>query len=333
MWESEKCDLCGDCLVRCQYTDYDREGAVEEIKLLMEGKPAKILSDCITCCACNEYCPTGANPFDLINQLQESHHSVPIPEKMIKFVDSTEAIPSTIVTGDKGKPALSMCFLERMMPEDTLGSKMFEDMTVVAGGDYFCFLGYVHICMDSPLVRNARRFIDNLAAIEADEIVFMHADCYAMISKMPSYNIEVPFKATHIVEYMRNYLRGHPEEITPLNLRIAYQRPCASRYSSEIEPIVDELFELIGAERVVRTYDRESALCCGSMFERIYTERIKPVQEKNIRDAIENGAEGMVFLCPFCNTTLGRSVSEAGMVPILITDLVRLSLGEISSPF
>ena len=333
MWEVEKCDLCGDCLVRCQYTDYDRARTVEEIRLLIDGKPAEILQECITCCACNEYCPTGANPFDLINRLQENHHSVPIPDKMVKFVDSTESMPSSIVKGEKEKPVLSMCFLERMMPKDTLDSKMFEGMTVVAGGDYFCFLGYVHICMDSPLERNARRFINNLAAIQAEEIVFMHADCYAMLSKMASYKIEVPFKATHIVEYMRNYLRGHPEEITPLNLKIAYQRPCASRYSNEIEPVLDELFELIGTERVEREYDRESALCCGSMFERIYPERIKPVQEKNIQDAVKNRAKAMVFLCPFCNVTLGRPVTEAGMAPILITDLVRMSLGEISSPF
>jgi len=45
--------------------------------------------------------------------------------------------------------------------------------------------------------------------------------------------------------------------------KIAYQRPCGSRYTPAKEQMLDELFELIGVERVVREYDREKALCCG----------------------------------------------------------------------
>lgn len=329
MWDAERCNLCGECLLRCQYVAYDKDKAIQQIGELIEGKPAEILKECITCCACNEYCPTGAQPFDLINGLQERYHSVPIPEKMKKFVDATESMPSELIRGDDSKPALSLCFLERFIPDDILNSKMFEGMTVAKGGDYFCYLGYIHICMDSPLKENAQRFIDNLAAIGSQEIVFAHADCYAMLSKMPEYGIELPFKATHIVEYMRDYLNDHSDKISPIGRRIAYQRPCASRYSSEIEPIIDEVFELTGVERVVRTYDRESALCCGSMFERIYPQRIQPFQEKNLQDALDNGAEAMVFLCPFCMTTIGKRASEKGLNPILITQLARMALGEL----
>ena len=66
MWDASKCDLCGDCLVKCLYVDYDKEKAVANIKALMEGQEAEIVSKCITCCACSQYCPTGADPFNLI---------------------------------------------------------------------------------------------------------------------------------------------------------------------------------------------------------------------------------------------------------------------------
>jgi Fe-S oxidoreductase len=186
--------------------------------------------------------------------------------------------------------------------------------------------------MESPLTEHAQGFIDTLAAIGAKEIVLIHADCHAMMSKMTEYGIEVPFKATHIVEYMRDYLKAHPERITPLNRKIAYQRPCASRHSGEIEPILDEMFELIGVERVVRKYDRESAQCCGSLFSRIYPDKIKPMVEANIRDAFEAGAEAMVFLCPICISTLAKRAGEKGMKPVFITQLVRMALGEIPFP-
>ena len=54
--------------------------------------------------------------------------------------------------------------------------------------------------------------------------------------------------------------------ITKLNKKIAYQRPCISRYAHDLEPMLDELFQVIGVHRVARKYDRQDALCCGSLF-------------------------------------------------------------------
>jgi Fe-S oxidoreductase len=309
--------------------DYDRDKAVQQIKELMDEKPAEILKECVTCCACNEYCPTGANPFDLINGLQEVHHSLSIPEKTRKFMDAGSKVPSALTKGDPSRPALSLCCMEWALPDDAVGGQMFQGMTTVKGGDYFCYLGYVHIGMPSPLKEHAQGFVDNLAAIGSKEIVFLHADCYGMLSKMDEFGIQIPFKALHIVEYMRNYLKDHPDRISPLNRRIAQQRPCASRYAGEIEPILDEMYELIGVERVAREFDRESSLCCGSLFSRIYPERMKRFTEMNIEDASKAGAEAMVFLCPLCTGGLGKPSAEHKMKPLFVTQLVRMALGEI----
>jgi len=332
MWEAEKCNLCGECLVRCQYVDFDEHKAVSEIKELMAGRPAQILKECVTCCACNEYCPTGANPFDLINRLQEVHQSLPIPEKMRKFMDAGATVPTALVRGDEYKPALSLCVMDPALPPESVGGQMFDGMTVAKGGEYFCYLGYVHIGMDSPLEEHAQEFIDRLAAIGCPEIVFLHADCHAMLNKLPEYGIDVPFKATHLIEYMRDYVKAHPERVSPLNRKIAYQRPCVSRYSPEIEPVLDDLFQRIGVGRVERTYDRESALCCGGLFSRIYPDRIKPLMAANLQDATENRAEAMVFLCPLCMATLAKGANEQGLKPIFITQLVRMALGELPFP-
>ncbi len=209
---------------------------------------------------------------------------------------------------------------------------MFDGMTVVKGGEYFCYLGYVHIGMDTPLRDHARGFIDNLAAVGAREIVFLHADCHAMLSKMPEYGIHVPFRAIHLIEYLRDYVAAHPGEVSPLHREIAYQRPCASRYSPEIEPILDDLLHRIGVTRVTRTYDRESALCCGGLFSRIYPDRIKPLMAANLKDAAQNQAEAMVFLCPLCMMTLGKGAGDHGLKPLFLTQLVRMALGELPFP-
>ncbi len=332
MWEADKCNLCGDCLIRCQYVDYDEDKSVAQIKELMAGKTADILKDCVTCCACNEYCPTGANPFDLINRLQEVHQSLPIPEKMRKFMDAGADVPTALIRGDDSTPVLSLCVMDPALPPDAVGGRMFDGMTIAKGGEYFCYLGYVHIGMDSPLKAHAQTFIDRLAAIGSSEIVFLHADCHAMLKKLSEYGVEVPFKATHLIEYMRDYVKAHPDEVSPLNRKIAYQRPCASRYSPEIEPVLDDLLERIGVERVQRTYDRESALCCGGLFSRIYPDRIKPLMAANLKDARDNQAEALLFLCPLCMVTLGKPAGEQNLKPVFITQLVRMALGELPFP-
>jgi ferredoxin len=332
MWDESKCDLCGDCLVRCQYVDYDREKAVQQIDDLKNGEPAEILKECVTCCACNEYCPTGANPFDLINRMQEEKKSLPIPDKMVAWMGAGATLPTEIIQGDRSKPALSLCVMERSIPEKALGGQMFEGMTIAKGGDYFCYLGFVHIGMASPLADNARKFVDQLSSLGSEEIVFIHPDCYAMLSKMGEFGISVPFKATYIIQYMRDYLKDHRGSIVPLGQKIAFQRPCASRYIPEMEPVLDELFDLIGIERVERRYDREEALCCMGMLARVDPERTKRFQDMNLQDAVDSGAEAMVFLCPFCHLFLGKQAHDRGLQPIFLTELVRMALGEIPSP-
>jgi len=65
--------------------DYDGKKAAADIKNLLEGKPADILGKCVTCCACREYCPTGADPFDLILKAMEKYSSYNSPDSLKMF--------------------------------------------------------------------------------------------------------------------------------------------------------------------------------------------------------------------------------------------------------
>src|SRR4030042_2783108 len=112
MWDASKCNLCGDCLVNCRYVDYDKDRAVAEIKLLMEGKDAEILGKCTTCVACNDYCPTGADPSDLIFKMQERIGTSPmvvvgkLAREVIARAFEKGEDPVQLIRGDPDKPAL-----------------------------------------------------------------------------------------------------------------------------------------------------------------------------------------------------------------------------------
>jgi Fe-S oxidoreductase len=328
MWTATKCDLCGDCLVKCLYADYDRDRALSEIKALRNGEKAAILSTCITCCACREYCPTGADPYNLIVRSLEKFDVFSGAKKNLNNRDLAFEIAGEVVTGEPDKPVLALCVMERRIPQDTLNSRLFKGMGVIKGQDYFCLIDYEHVGKESPIERGAQRFIDKLAALNKD-IIFLHDDCYAMVhTKIKDYGIAVPFRYMHLFEYLRDYLRNHHNSIRPLRKRVAYQRPCASRYTPEKDIFLAEIFELIEVERVPRKYDREAALCCGGPIVHARPALAREIQAKNIDDAITCGAEAIITLCPMCDRILRQPSAVRGLKKIFITDLVRMALGE-----
>jgi len=327
MFDREKCDLCGECLVKCLYVDYDLEKAKNEFAKLVRGESSPILAECITCVACNQYCTKDAKPFDLINKLQEETGLFKVSEKSVHELTSTEKQPTQIIRGEPGKPVISLCVVGDIIPHQFEG-KMFEGATFLKGGEFFCKIGYIHIGKPSWVEAGAKKFIDKLNSLGFKEIVFYHDDCNAMMEKVKEFGLQLNFKPIHIIEYLLNYLKQHKDQIQKLNLKIAYQQPCASRYTPWKDPMLDELFSLIGVERVKRKYDRMNALCCGAPIAYTDKEKTEKIRNLNIQDAKEAGAEAMVFLCPICVLSLRRKAWEAGLEPYTIINLCRLALGE-----
>jgi Fe-S oxidoreductase len=174
----------------------------------------------------------------------------------------------------------------------------------------------------------AQRVVDNIAAVGADEVVLYHDDCYALLAAMvKDYGIEVPFRPVHIIEYLLEHVKENKDKVKPLGLRAAYQQPCASRYTPWKDEQLDELFELIGVERVERDHDRKFALCCGSPMVPRDREKANAIKMRNINDAVEHGAQAMAYLCPLCFLNLRKRAAGAEMENYHIIDLVNKALG------
>jgi len=331
MFYKDKCTLCGECLMKCPYLAYPEEKAKKEFKKLIDGEPTPVTADCITCAACNMFCPEDANPFDLINDRQEETGTFKMTEEALTFFKMSNRMKSEIIEGEPGKPVMNLCVMGDLHP-GIIEGQLFEGLTFLKGGDYFCYFGWIHAGTPSIVKDNAQAFVDNLTKTGAKEIICYHDDCYAMlVNKVKEYGITLPFKPIHIIEYLRDYVKEHQNQIKKLNMKIAYQQPCASRYTFEKDTILDELFELIGTERVSRKYDRVDALCCGNAqagMVNVSKEVEVEWRMKNIMDAKDAGAEAMVFLCPVCILGLRSRAKAQGLEPYIISNLVRLALGE-----
>ncbi len=333
MFQESKCDFCGECLERCHYFDFNRESGGREFKKLVEGGKVSWLYDCVTCIACNEYCTRGARPFDLILQRMEEAGDFADPVLLDQMAErfKPEGEPKATEKGDR---AMSVCVMTGNMPWAIQG-QLFENIPLLKGKHYFCNVLFAHMGNESIMRERLKTMVDNLAKSGAKEIVFVHDDCYGFLKDVaPEYGVEMPFRLVHLFEYLRDYLKQHKDRITKLNMNVAYQRPCASRYSPEKDPFLDEIFELIGVTRVAREYDETNALCCGvevagpnlKLFPR--GKNFAPFRDKNVKDAKDHGAEAMVYLCPMCFATLNNKVREAGMKNYMISDICRLALGE-----
>ena len=330
MFYRERCTLCGECLVKCPYLAYPKEKAIIEFEKLINGEDTPVTAECITCARCNTICPENANPFDLINQRQEETGTFKITKDWMRMMKMATKFPSKIIKGDPNKPLLSLCSVGDILP-GVIEGELFDGLTILMGGDYFCYFGFIHAGKPSELEKHAQQFVDNLTKTGAEEIILYHDDCYAMLQKVKEFDIDVSFKPIHIIEYLKNYVMEHEDKVKKLNIKVAYQAPCASRYSFDKHKTLDELFNLIGVERVGRKYDRENALCCASVIGEMLNRSKEEQNEwkmKNIMDAKESGAEAFVFLCPICVLNLRTRAKIQGMEPYIISNLVRLSLGE-----
>ncbi len=310
---------------------------VEEVRAektkMINGEESRVLSDCVTCFACDEYCPYDSHPFDLITELQEKYNSLNINPEILESTINRFAPHDQVRLKeiDPSKPVLNKCGLGKINAKHMEG-QLFENLQYVSGLDFFCNLMYHHYARDSIIKERAPIILSNIKAQGIKEMICFHDECYGFYaSYCPRNNIDLPpnFKAIHIYEYLYNYLKEHESDIKPLNLRIAYQRSCSNRFIPEVDEWVDKICNVIGVVRVHRKYDRENALCCGGIFATLDKKALgRKTQNDNINDMIDHDAEACVYNCSMCKESLGSKVERKGLKNYILSDLCRLALGE-----
>jgi len=293
-----------------------------------------VLSECATCYACEEYCPHGNHPFYQIVELQEARGIHPAPKPIEKQQVRIMAPKGQIDHRELHDPLINLCAFG-LFEKYSIQGKLFEDVSTISGNDIFCNLMYLHFAKNSVIKERVPKAIDNirqyyLESNNIDEVVCFHDECYgAFTSWAPAFGIEVPFTPVHFFDFLLRKMKERKNEIGQIPMRVAYQRPCSNRLIPDTQHLVDDVLELIGVERVQRKYDGENALCCGGvLIAHGRDDLVEEVQKRNLDDMKAAGATACVFNCQFCLIALGETVAQNGMMPLLLSDLCRLALGE-----
>ena len=334
-FDKNKCARCKSvaCLTKCQYISIDPAAAKKEWRKIIDGESSSILEACTTCYACEEYCPHGNHPFYMLVDRQEEQGILPSPRPIVTmWINQCEPVGKFMV-GAVQERALSYCLLPHF--NALAHGKLFEDLewSVIFGQEFFCNAVYLHYAKTSLINERLPKVLENIKKQGIKELICLHDECYATYASLaPAYGIDVPFKPVHYFEYLLERLAKLKDKIKPLNLKAAYQRNCSTRLIPQVDHLVDDIFEMIGVERLDRKYDKKNAMCCAEIFRMAKGPVLADgVQQKNLDDMQECGAEYVVFNCPACWDSLATKVAERGLKPIHIIDLCKLAIGEKQS--
>jgi len=331
----EQCETC-DCLMKCQYMRYDLAEAKAEKMNILKGRESKVLTDCVTCYACEAYCPSANHPFYQIVERQEEKGLLPVPSPITKQQIIMMQAKGTITPAKVHSPVINMCYFP--MLTGCVRGKLYENASFIVGSDIFCNVMWLHFGKNSVIRERLPRMVENiwnfyLKDSGVDELVCFHDECYGTYTQLaPAFGIEVPFKPVHLFEYLSQKLDELKDQIQPIGAKVAYQRPCSNRLVPQTQHWVDDLFQKIGVERVDRRYDRENSLCCGQVMRAQQRDDLADdVQQRNLDDMQQAGVAYCVFNCPACMFTLADEVAARGIFPILMSDLCQVAFEKPNS--
>jgi len=308
----------------------NKDKAKKEWQKVINGEDSSVLEACTTCYACEEYCPFGNHPFYLIVERQEEKGILPAPRPIVTMWINLCQPVGRFMVGKVEARALSYCYVGHF--NTLVNGKLFDGIawSVVFGQEFFCNAVYLHYAKASLIKDRLPKIIENIKNQGIKELICLHDECYGTFTSLTSaYGIDTPFKPIHYYEYLYGRLNALKDLIKPLNIKAAYQRNCSARLCPETDHYVDDIFGLLGVERVKRKYDGENALCCAEVFRMAKGPALADdVQKRNIDDMAKFGAEYCVFNCPACWDSLANKVVKQGIKPIHMIDLCKLAIGE-----
>jgi Fe-S oxidoreductase len=332
-FREDVCERCPtiDCMAKCQYISFNSlEDAHKEWMKVVYGEESKILQQCVTCYACEEYCKRGNHPYFMICEQREKKGMLSAPRPITNQWINMTQMQGKFFVGQVEEKALSCCLLPELLGLGT--GELFKDVqqSQVFGAEFMCPAVHSHFAKMSVIKERLPVVIENFHKLGVKEVIFLHDECYGTFTVIaPAYGYELPFKPVYYMDYLVQRLTDLKDRIKPLNLKVAYQRPCSNRLIPDKLVLVKKILNMIGVELVERKYQGENALCCGEIFRAVSGYKLaSDVQNKNINDMIEAGAEYCVFNCPACQVSLSEKVTKKGLKPIHLIDLCKMAIGE-----
>jgi Fe-S oxidoreductase len=324
----EDCDLCGECLARCQYMDLTRAEAVEEMKRLVAGEPTHTVHEkCISCYACNAFCPRDCHPYELILETWYRRYrekGLPVraaylmpassPNFRTDIVKTMNARERELLrrwrdTPPEGEvvlyPGCSVLTLPHLLDAEFMrGIPVSGDFDLCCGEMYF----------RQGLFDVVERVAGKLTAYYRDrDIGTMLFACPAGLNMFRNvlpdqFGAEFGFETEFIGNYLLKKVKAGEIEIKrKLSRSVAVHDSCHARIlGGEVMDSTRELYSLLGLEIKEMKHSREEGYCCGfaAGCNRYSPTDMVLASIKELWESQKTGAKEMAIYCTACLTTM-----------------------------
>ena len=347
------CLYCGECLSRCIYLKLDPSEAAEEMRALDEGRETPhIDAGCISCYACNAFCPNGADPYGrILERFAAGYRENGLPERARYMMPtSPKSFRSDIVDRLPPDERLIVESWEKAVPEGQVlypgcnlittpyltQSGLFDEITVAGSLELCCGEMYFRMGLADKARSMARGLADYYSGRSIERMIFVCPACYNMFAhEMPRrFGVEFDFPMVFITDYLAERLqKGTLSFPDKLDMSVTIHDSCHARI---MEPGFmerqRELLELMGAVVKEADYNRQDGICCGIAAG---VPRQSPVDILKTgtwahREYKRTDAEAVMAYCTGCYLTLAmlRPYAPLGIPVMHLLELVAKAMGK-----
>lgn len=325
-----KCTLCGQCLIQCPVLSLDENQARTEIQALIKGEKAPhVFSRCTLCYGCNNFCPEGLRPHELILQRVLESRKKPVPA-MIPYMcngmtqpsffpdlyrslgpEETKILEKWSEIPSKSEDILWIGCIGRMSCRDLEHSRVLRSLPKYGPPDMCC--GELHYRFGSweAYVQRTRATLARFEQLDIKRMVCYCGSCYSFLSVfLPQvYGKALPFQLISLYQWLAEKMAaGEISVRKPLNYNAAIHEACyVSELGDSFASDLRTLYTAAGVKCLELEHHGTQNLSCGgasmSRSQNIF-KSILPAQNRKYREAKATGAKNMAVNCPGCYLTL-----------------------------
>lgn len=349
-----RCTRCGECLSRCPVLQMDPMQAREAVEKLIQGDPCpEVLDRCSLCFNCNQYCPEGLRPHEMILQRVAESRKKPVTaffpylmnglpgpnffrdlytrleqeENAIldRWAEPPPEAPEILFTGCIGR--LSCLDLER--------SSVLAGLPKYGPRDLCCGELQYRLGSWEAYTDRAEKTVAALSALKTGRLVCYCASCRTFLTVVLEkvYGKKLPFEVISLYEWLWEKVQaGEIETRRPAGGQAVLSESC---YASELGPGFTEalhgLAQATGLDMVPAPHHGKENLSCGAVCFSRTQNPLKgwgPTQRAKYRDLKASGRNTAALHCPGCFLTMFPTAPLAGVKLSYLPEVFLQALGD-----
>jgi Fe-S oxidoreductase len=368
-FREDLCDRCGECFVKCPVLNLSERASKKEIQALIDGDIDNSLAFklCTTCNVCDNVCPRGAYPYELILERFNEYgreHGLPFLAKLVLPSEPENIWSNLRLLMDedelsilrswernlqtKKKQMLLTGFYTNIVPY-LAGGKILDELRPVIGGSEGLWgcggdcnkLGAAELT--EQVVQLLRTQFERVG-IES-VYCFMEAEAAMLAEILPQrFGARFDFEVLPLDYWVLEKLeRGEAKIVNRLNRKVTVHDNCMSRYlGGKPQDVVRRIVALTGCEIVEMEHNRFNGLCCGwaATIPTLYGKGsgnpfgtlmyLLHSLYRRMQEAEATRADTLVTSCPACYIFLSlvKELTGSKIQVYHPLELVQLAMGE-----